>query len=196
MMRQYELVERVKAYDPDADEDLLNRAYVFSVKAHGSQLRASGDPYFSHPVEVAGILTDLKLDDATIVAALRWDGVTAPVVLDGPINGRSFTAYVEQVLAPTLKPGDIVVLDNLGSHKGKAARAAIEGAGAELWFLPPYSPDLNPIEQVFAKLKTWLRRAEPRTREALWQGVGKLLDRFLVDECKNYIIAAGYAAPT
>ena len=133
---------------------------------------------------------------STIVAALRWDGVTAPVVLDGPINGRSFTAYVEQVLAPTLKPGDIVVLDNLGSHKGKAARAAIERAGAELWFLPPYSPDLNPIEQVFAKLKTLLRPAEPRTREALWRRIGKLLDRFLVDECKNYIIAAGYAAPT
>jgi transposase len=89
---------------------------------------------------------------STFLAALRWDGITAPAVFDGPINGRSFTAYVEQVLVPMLRPGDIVVLDNLGSHKGKVVREAIEAAGAELRFLPPYSPDLNPIEQVFAKL--------------------------------------------
>jgi transposase len=104
---------------------------------------------------------------STFLAALRWDGVSAPAVFDGPINGRSFTAYVEQVLVPTLRPGDIVVLDNLGSHKGKAARAAIERAGAELRFLPPYSPDLNPIEQVFAKLKTLLRRSESRSTKML-----------------------------
>lgn len=131
---------------------------------------------------------------STVLAALRWDGVTAPAVFDGPINGRSFTAYVEQVLAPTLAPGDIVVLDNLGSHKGKAARLAIEAAGAELRFLPPYSPDMNPIEQVFAKLKALLRRTAPRDREALWQGVGRLLDRFPQKECQNYITAAGYGA--
>jgi transposase len=99
---------------------------------------------------------------STFLAALRWDGMSAPAVFDGPINGRSFTAYVEQILVPSLRPGDIVVLDNLGSHKGEAARNAIERAGAELRFLPPYSPDLNPIEQVFAKLKTLLRRAAPR----------------------------------
>jgi len=133
---------------------------------------------------------------STFLAALRWDGVAAPAVFDGPINGRSFTAYVEQVLVPSLQPGDIVVLDNLGSHKGKAARNAIERAGAELRFLPPYSPDLNPIEQVFAKLKTLLRRVAPRTRSTLWQRIGTLLDRFSPVECQNYISNAGYATPT
>lgn len=133
---------------------------------------------------------------STFLAALRWDGMTAPAVFDGPINGRSFTAYVEQVLVPTLRPGDIVVLDNLGSHKGKAARLAIEAAGAELRFLPPYSPDLNPIEQVFAKLKTMLRRAAPRTRQSLWKRIGSMLDNFSVPECQNYIRNAGYTGPT
>ena len=115
---------------------------------------------------------------STFLAALRSDGLSAPAVFDGPINGRSFTAYVEQVLVPTLRPGDIVVLDNLGSHKGKAVRSAVERAGAELRFLPPYSPDLNPIEQVFAKLKTLLRRVAPRNRQALWTSIATLLDRF------------------
>jgi transposase len=133
---------------------------------------------------------------STFLAALRWDGISAPAVFDGPINGCSFTAYVEQILAPSLRPGDIVVLDNLGSHKGKAARDAIERAGAELRFLPPYSPDLNPIEQVFAKLKTLLRRAAPRNRQALWQRIGSLLDRFTAAECQNYIRNAGYLVPT
>jgi transposase len=129
---------------------------------------------------------------STFLAALRWDGMCAPAVFDGPINGRAFTAYVEQVLVPTLQPGDIVVADNLGSHKGAAARCAIEAAGAELRFLPPYSPDLNPIEQVFAKLKTLLRREAPRTRQRLWKRIGSLLDRFPPDECQNYITNAGY----
>jgi transposase len=133
---------------------------------------------------------------STFLAALRWDGLVAPAVFEGPINGRSFTAYVEQVLAPVLRPGDIVVLDNLGSHKGKAVRNAIERAGAELRFLPPYSPDLNPIEQVFAKLKTLLRRAAPRNRHALCAGIGALLDHFSITECRNYIANAGYQAPT
>jgi transposase len=133
---------------------------------------------------------------STFVAALRWDGITAPAVLDGPINGRSFTAYVEQMLVPTLRPGDIVVLDNLGSHKGKAARTAIEQAGATVRFLPPYSPDLNPIEQVFAKLKALLRRASPRTRETLWKQIGSSLDRFSPKECSHYFLASGYPAPT
>ncbi len=129
---------------------------------------------------------------STFLAALRWEGIGAPAVFDGPINGRSFTAYVEQILAPSLRPGDIVVMDNLGSHKGKAARRAIEAAGAELRFLPPYSPDLNPIEQVFAKLKTLLRRAAPRDRETLWRRIGTMLDRFSAAECQNYITSAGY----
>lgn len=133
---------------------------------------------------------------STFLAALRWDGMSAPAVFDGPINARSFAAYVEQVLAPSLRPGDIVVLDNLGSHKGTAARKAIEQVGAELRFLPPYSPDLNPIEQVFSKLKTMLRRAAPRTRQTLWKTIGSLLDRFPPAECQNFITAAGYAATT
>ena len=112
----------------------------------------------------------------TFLAALRHDRIDAPCVIDGPINGESFLAYVEQVLVPTLKPGDIVIIDNLGSHKGKAVRRAIRAAGAKLFFLPPYSPDLNPIEQVFAKLKTLLRKAAERTVEATWKRIGALLD--------------------
>ena len=130
----------------------------------------------------------------TFLAALRCDAITAPFVLDGPINGDWFLAYVEQVLVPTLKPGDVVVMDNLGSHKGKAVRRAIRQAGAHLLFLPPYSPDLNPIEQVFAKLKTLLRKAAERTVEATWRRIGKLLDHFSADECANYLVNSGYAA--
>src|SRR5919197_4151800 len=108
----------------------------------------------------------------TFLAALRCDRIDAPCVIDGPINGESFLAYVEQVLVPALKPGDIVIIDNLGSHKGKAVRQAIRAAGAKLFFLPPYSPDLNPIEQLFAKLKTLLRKAAERTVEATWRRIG------------------------
>ena len=120
--------------------------------------------------------------------------IDAPCVLDGPINGRSFLAYVEQALVPSLKAGDIVIMDNLGSHKGRAVRAAIRRAGAKLFFLPPYSPDLNPIEQVFAKLKTLLRKAAERTVEATWKRIGRLLDDFTPNECANYLRNAGYAS--
>lgn len=130
----------------------------------------------------------------TFLAALRCDRIDAPYVLDGPINGVTFTAWVEQCLAPTLKPGDVVIMDNLGSHKGKAVRQAIRQAGAHLLFLPPYSPDLNPIEQVFAKLKTLLRKAAERSVEAVWRRIGDLLDRFPPHECANYLRNAGYAA--
>jgi transposase len=130
----------------------------------------------------------------TFLAALRCDRIDAPFVLDGPINGEWFLAYVEQVLVPTLSPGDVVVMDNLGSHKGKAVRRAIRRAGAHLIFLPPYSPDLNPIEQVFAKLKTLLRKAAERTVEATWTRIGQLLDRFPPDECANYLVNSGYAS--
>jgi transposase len=125
---------------------------------------------------------------------LRCDRIDAPCVIDGPINGESFLAYVEQVLVPTLKPGDIVIIDNLGSHKGKAVRRAIRAAGAKLFFLPPYSPDLNPIEQVFAKLKTLLRKAAERTVETTWQRIGALLKSFSPQECANYLANAGYAS--
>jgi transposase len=129
----------------------------------------------------------------TFLAALRHDRIDAPLVLDGPINGESFAAYVEQFLLPTLSPGDIVVMDNLGSHKGKAVRQLIRSAGARLLFLPPYSPDLNPIEQVFAKLKTLLRKTDPRSVEATWRQIGSLLDAFTPHECANYIRNSGYA---
>lgn len=130
----------------------------------------------------------------TFIAGLRADGICAPCVLDGPINGRSFLAWVEQCLVPTLRQGDIVVLDNLGSHKSQAVRQAIRNAGAKLIFLPPYSPDLNPIEQVFAKLKTLLRRTAARTVEDTWKGIGGLLSAFAPAECANYIRNSGYAS--
>ena len=130
----------------------------------------------------------------TFLAALRADRIDAPCVIDGPINGASFLAYVEQVLVPALTPGDIVIIDNLGSHKGKAVRHAIRAAGAKLFFLPPYSPDLNPIEQVFAKLKTLLRKAAERTIEATWKRIGALLQTFSPAECANYFANAGYAS--
>jgi transposase len=130
----------------------------------------------------------------TFVAALRLEGITAPVVFDQPINGEWFQAYVEQELIPTLRPGDVVIMDNLGSHKGKAVRQAIRKARAHLLFLPPYSPDLNPIEQVFAKLKTLLRKADERSVEAVWTRIGALLDHFSPSECANYIRHAGYAS--
>ena len=110
--------------------------------------------------------------DPHLLAALRCDGLTAPCVIDGPINGASFRAYVEQVLVPILAPGDIVIMDNLGSHKGRAVRVAIRAAKAKLFFLPAYSPDLNPIEQAFAKMKTLLRKADARTIEQTWRTMG------------------------
>lgn len=122
------------------------------------------------------------------------DHISAPCVFDGPINAESFLAYVTQILMPTLKPGDIVIMDNLGSHKGRPVRAAIRAAGARLFFLPPYSPDLNPIEQVFAKLKTLLRKAAERTIEATWRKIGALLECFVPGECDNYFKNAGYAS--
>lgn len=128
----------------------------------------------------------------TFIAALRHDRIDAPWVIDGPINGELFVLYIEKVLAPTLSPGDVVVLDNLGSHKGKAARAAVKARGAHLIFLPPYSPDLNPIEQVFAKLKHLLRKAAARTVEAVCSAIGHLLGAFTPQECANYFSKAGY----
>ena len=129
----------------------------------------------------------------TFVAALRSDRIDAPCVFDAPINAISFTAYVQQFLVPTLAKGDVVIMDNLSSHKGKAVRQAIRAAGARLIFLPPYSPDLNPIEEVFAKLKGLLRKAQERTVEATWKRVGKLLETFTPNECANYLRNNGYA---
>ena len=130
----------------------------------------------------------------TFVAALRHDRIAAPWLLEGPIDGDTFTIYVEKVLLPTLKPGDVVVMDNLGSHKGKAVRRLIRSVGAKLFFLPKYSPDLNPIEQVFAKLKHLLRKAAARTAEAICAAVSQILGTFTPEECANYFKNAGYAS--
>ena len=128
----------------------------------------------------------------TFVAGLRRGGIIAPCVFDGPINGALFLAWVQQFLVPVLRPGDIVVLDNLGSHKSPAVRRAIRAAGAHLLFLPPYSPDLNPIEQVFAKLKALPRKADERSVAAVWHRIGKLLDQVTPNECANYFRNSGY----
>lgn len=131
----------------------------------------------------------------TFLAALRCDRIDAPCVLDQPINAASFLAYVEQFLVPTLSPNDVVIMDNLSSHKQPAIRTAIRSVGARLLFLPPYSPDLNPIEQVFAKLKHCLRKAAERTAEATWKRIGSLLDEFPSTECAAYLANSGYLEP-
>jgi transposase len=130
----------------------------------------------------------------TFVAGLRLGALTAPCVVDGPMDGLTFSAYVEQILLPTLSPGDIVVMDNLPAHKGDRVRQAIEAAGATLRYLPPYSPDFNPIEQLFAKLKALLRKAAERSIETLWHRIGQLLEAFSQAECANYFRNAGYAS--
>jgi len=130
----------------------------------------------------------------TFIGALRSDGLTAPMVFDGAINGDIFYTYVEQVLLPTLKPGDIVVLDNLGSHKSARVAELIRSVGARIWFLPAYSPDLNPIEQVFSKVKRLLRKACERTFDAICNRIGKLIRKIPADECTRYIKNSGYCA--
>ncbi len=129
----------------------------------------------------------------TFLAALRHDRIDAPWVLDGPINADSFRVYVEKELVPTLSPGDIVIMDNLGSHKSKAVRRAIRKAGAKLIFLPKYSPDLNPIEQVFSKAKHGLRKAMARGPDAICDAIAEILDTFSPEECANYLANSGYA---
>ena len=128
----------------------------------------------------------------TFLAALRHDRITAPWFIDEPINGEIFQLYIEKVLIPTLQPGDIVIMDNLGSHKGKAVRSAIRAAGARLFYLPKYSPDLNPIEQFFAKLKHWLRKAARRSTDAVFDAIKPILDTVTSTECANYFENAGY----
>jgi transposase len=129
----------------------------------------------------------------TFLCGLRQDGLVAPLVLDGAINGAAFLAYIEQMLGPTLHPGDIVICDNLASHKVSGVREAIEACGASLLYLPPYSPDLNPIELAFSKLKRLLRSAAERTVDALWSAIGRLLQQFTPDECANYLRHCGYS---
>lgn len=128
----------------------------------------------------------------TLIAAVRLDGITAPYVLDGPIDGETFRAYIEQMLAPVLEPGDIVVMDNLACHKVRGVRDAIEATGAELLYLPPYSPDLNPIENLFAKVKGFLRRRAERGVEALWNSIGDAVQTVSATDCANCFRHAGY----
>jgi transposase len=128
----------------------------------------------------------------TFIAGLRVNALTAPMVLDGPMDGDAFLVYVREFLCPTLQPGDIVIADNLPSHKVAGVREAIEAVEATLSFLPPYSPDLNPIEKLFSKLKALLKKAACRTIKALWDAIGKLLDTFSPEECKNYFKSSGY----
>jgi len=135
-----------------------------------------------------------KWKTMTFIAALRCDRIDAPCLFDGPINGEAFLAYVTTFLVPTLRAGDVVIMDNLGSHRGKLVRRAIRQAGARLLFLPKYSPDLNPIEQVFSKLKHLLRKAQARSYEALLQASALVLDAFPPDECASYLRNSGYAA--
>jgi transposase len=130
----------------------------------------------------------------TFLGALRCDRLTAPCLFDGPINGECFRAYVQQLLVPQLHPGDIVIMDNLGSHKSAALRSLIKAAGARLWYLPPYSPDLNPIEQTFAKIKHWMRLAQKRTIDDISSHIGSLVKTIQPDECSNYFENAGYAS--
>ncbi len=142
---------------------------------------------------VKGIAPHGHWKTTTFIAALRHDQITEPCVFDGPINGAAFRAWIEQALAPTLNEGDIVILDNLSSHKVTGVREAVEARGATLAFLPPYSPDLNPIEQVFAKLKHHLRKVAARTVESLRDAIADILNLFKPDECKNYIQNSGYS---
>lgn len=130
----------------------------------------------------------------TLIAALRHDRIEAPFVIEGPINGEAFLIYVEQVLVPVLRPHDVVILDNLGSHKGKQARKLVRAAGAHLIFLPPYSPDLNPIEQAFAKFKHLMRKAAARSIDATWRAAGELISQFSPEECTNYFTNSGYVS--
>jgi len=145
---------------------------------------------------VIGAVPQGHWQTSTFVAGLRQDGLIAPLVLDGAMDGEAFLAYVQQFLAPALRPRDIVVIDNLSSHKVAGVREAIEAVGASLLYLPPYSPDLNPIEQVFAKLKTLLRSAACRTLDALWTKIGSVLTQFAAQECAAYIAHCGYRPRT
>lgn len=141
---------------------------------------------------LAGHAPDSRWRTYTFLAALRVSALTAPCVVDGPINGALFQLYVQDLLVPTLRAGDIVILDNLGSHRGRAVREAIRSSGAILAFLPPYSPDLNPIEQVFSKIKHWMRMAQARTLEAICDRVAEVVTAMTERECRNYISNTGY----
>ncbi len=176
-----------------AQPDLAGRRLIFldETGAATNMIRRYG--WAPRGERVVGYAPNGHWKTTTFLAGLTADGLIAPFVLDGPINQAIFTEYVRQLLCPALEPGDIVIVDNLSSHKGEEAAALIAARGAELRFLPPYSPDMNPIENAFAKLKELLRQAAERTPDALWRRIGRLLQKFSPQECANYIRHAGYA---
>jgi transposase len=176
-------------------EHVLRKIQSDYANFHHGRLSSSGSqtPPLWHIDAVEGASTP-SLEDNDLVAGLRIDGIAAPFVLDGPINRNAFEIYVAKVLVPELKPGDIVVMDNLSSHKGPAVRAMIAAVGASLLYLPPYSPDFNPIEKAFSKLKAHLRKAAERTVSGLWDTIGRPIDLFTPQECANFFAAAGYDA--
>ncbi|WP_288429560.1 IS630 family transposase [uncultured Agrobacterium sp.] len=180
--------ERWKAFQPHLDPERLVFIDETWIKTNMTPIRGWGPKGKRlHAFAPHGHWRTL-----TFLGALRNDRLTAPCVFDGPINGQCFRAYVEQQLVPVLKPGDIVVMDNLASHKSTAIRHAIKATGARLWFLPPYSPDLNPIEMAFSKIKHWMRKAQKRTIEDTWRYLGQLVHTIEPDECANYLEKAGY----
>jgi transposase len=178
-----------RLYQPRIDPDRLVFIDETSTKTNMAPLRGWGPK----GKRLRGKVPYGHWNTMTFVAALRCDRIDAPWLLDRPINAERFHAYVERVLAPTLRPGDMVVVDNLASHRRPDIRAAIRKAGAKLFFLPKYSPDLNPIEQVFAKLKHLLRKAAARTKTAVTQAIGQLLNTYTAEECANYFRNSGYA---
>lgn len=185
--------ERWRAEMPDLAPDRL--VFIDETWASTNMTRTRGRSYSG--VRLVMAVPHGHWKTTTFVAGLRADGLVAPTVVDGAINGAVFEAYVRQQLIPTLRPGDVVVMDNLACHKRVGVREAIEAAGCRLLFLPAYSPDLNPIEQAFAKLKALLRKAGERTVEGLWRLLGRLLDEFPPQECRNYLSHSGYrATPT
>jgi transposase len=174
-----------------SSKDRFAEALVFRLAAQGAICEPGGK-------SIVCLVPDVKENQygrwqtMTFMAALRHDRITAPWFIEGPINGEAFLLYIEKVLVPTLRHGDIVIMDNLGSHKASAVRRAIRAAGARLFYLPKYSPDLNPIEQFFSKLKHWLRKAAQRTTEAVYDAIGPILQTVSSTECANYFANAGY----
>ena len=186
-----DVLERRQAWrDGQAELDPARLVFIDETWANTNMARTHGRAPRGRRLHMSRPYSHWKT--STFVAGLSLRGMIAPFVLDGPINRLAFETYIEKLLVPELRTGDIVIMDNLSSHKGARVRERIEAAGAELLFLPPYSPDLNPIEMAFSKLKALLRKAAERTVDGLWKAIGNVLETFKPQECKNYFAAAGY----